>query len=128
MMAMSNVPSTNNGTSPTHAGGGGGGGGGNGRAPRNGVQGLGGATKTVTSNNVTNSTVVSDHTKEKATRAKVTLENYYANLIAQHQERESRMKVLERSMEEEGLSEDQKQVCPAFLVLVCGIQFGTSVA
>ena len=106
MMAMSNVPSTNNGTSPTHGGGGGGGGGGgSGRATRNGPQGLGGATRTTTT-----TTAVSDHTKEKATRAKVTLENYYANLIAQHQERESRMKVLERSMNEEGLSEEQKQV------------------
>lgn len=113
MMAMSNVPSTNNGSSPTHGGGGGGGGGGagNGRTIHNGAQAFGDSTRTTNaavSNSIT--TTVSNHTKEKATRAKVTLENYYANLIAQHQERESRMKVLERSMDGEGLSEDQKQV------------------
>ena len=33
---------------------------------------------------------VSTHTVDKVTKAKVTLENYYSNLIAQHQERESR--------------------------------------
>lgn len=32
----------------------------------------------------------SDHTKDKATKAKVTLENYYSNLVAQHVERKQR--------------------------------------
>lgn len=34
---------------------------------------------------------VSTHTLEKVTRAKVTLENYYTNLINQNGERESRL-------------------------------------
>lgn len=33
---------------------------------------------------------ISSHTVDKVTRAKVTLENYYSNLIAQHDERENR--------------------------------------
>lgn len=32
----------------------------------------------------------SGHTLDKATKAKVTLENYYSNLIAQHLERKQR--------------------------------------
>ncbi|RXG55493.1 Serine/threonine-protein kinase tricorner [Armadillidium vulgare] len=50
----------------------------------------------------------SGHTLDKATKAKVTLENYYSNLIAQHLERKQRHEKLEETMEEEGLSEDQK--------------------
>ncbi|KAF2346645.1 Protein kinase domain, partial [Trinorchestia longiramus] len=50
----------------------------------------------------------SGHTLDKATKAKVTLENYYSNLIAQHLERKQRHDKLEESMKEEGLSEDQK--------------------
>jgi len=52
---------------------------------------------------------ISPHTVDKVTKAKVTLENYYSNLIVQHEERESRYRKLEKSMEEEGLSEEQKQ-------------------
>lgn len=37
-----------------------------------------------------NSIRVSVHTKDKVTKAKVTLENYYSNLIAQHVERKQR--------------------------------------
>jgi hypothetical protein len=33
---------------------------------------------------------VSSHTEDKVTKAKVTLENYYTNLLAQHQDRENR--------------------------------------
>lgn len=33
---------------------------------------------------------ISNHTIDKVTRAKVTLENYYSNLISQHEERETR--------------------------------------
>ncbi|XP_068231586.1 serine/threonine-protein kinase tricornered isoform X2 [Palaemon carinicauda] len=51
----------------------------------------------------------SGHTLDKATKAKVTLENYYSNLIAQHLERKQRHDKLEETMKEEGLSEDQKQ-------------------
>lgn len=51
----------------------------------------------------------SGHTLDKATKAKVTLENYYSNLIAQHMERKQRLAKLEESLKEEGLSESQKQ-------------------
>lgn len=42
-------------------------------------------------------------------RAQVTLENYYSNLIAQHIERKQRLAKLEESLKDEGLSEQQKQ-------------------
>ncbi|XP_074661024.1 serine/threonine-protein kinase 38-like isoform X2 [Tubulanus polymorphus] len=51
---------------------------------------------------------VSSHTVDKVTKAKVTLENYYSNLIAQHDERTNRHRLLEQTMEEEGLSDEQK--------------------
>ncbi|KAL3841319.1 hypothetical protein ACJMK2_019481 [Sinanodonta woodiana] len=51
---------------------------------------------------------ISNHTIDKVTKAKVTLENYYSNLIAQHEERETRYRLLEQSMEEEGLTAEQK--------------------
>uniref|UniRef100_A0A0L8FQR8 Uncharacterized protein n=1 Tax=Octopus bimaculoides TaxID=37653 RepID=A0A0L8FQR8_OCTBM len=50
---------------------------------------------------------ISSHTVDKVTKAKVTLENYYTNLLMQHEEREIRYRMLEQSMEEEGLSEEQ---------------------
>ena len=34
---------------------------------------------------------ISPHTMDKVTKAKVTLENYYSNLIAQNEERENRL-------------------------------------
>ncbi|KFM76686.1 Serine/threonine-protein kinase tricorner, partial [Stegodyphus mimosarum] len=51
----------------------------------------------------------SGHTLDKAIKAKVHLENYYSNLIAQHIERKTRHEKLEETMKEEGLSEEQKQ-------------------
>ncbi|GFS47193.1 hypothetical protein TNCV_945851 [Trichonephila clavipes] len=51
----------------------------------------------------------SGHTLDKAIKAKVHLENYYSNLIAQHIERKSRHEKLEETMKEEGLTEEQKQ-------------------
>ncbi|XP_046569457.1 LOW QUALITY PROTEIN: serine/threonine-protein kinase 38-like [Haliotis rubra] len=51
---------------------------------------------------------ISNHTIDKVTKAKVTLENYYSNLISQAEERETRYRLLEQSMEEEGLSDEQK--------------------
>jgi len=51
---------------------------------------------------------LSGHTLDKATKAKVHLENYYSNLIAQHLERRHRQERLEESMIEEGLNEKQK--------------------
>jgi serine/threonine kinase 38 len=51
----------------------------------------------------------SDHTLDKATKAKVTLENYYSNLITQHGERKQRLAKLEASLKDEGLSETQRQ-------------------
>ncbi|KAG1684054.1 Serine/threonine-protein kinase tricorner [Nymphon striatum] len=50
----------------------------------------------------------SGHTLDKATKAKVHLENYYTNLIAQHMERRTRYQRLEDTMREEGLTESQK--------------------
>ncbi|XP_063400664.1 serine/threonine-protein kinase 38-like isoform X2 [Mytilus trossulus] len=55
------------------------------------------------------SQVVSNHTKDKATKAKVTLENYYSNLIESYQDREKRYRILEHSMDKDGLTEEQKQ-------------------
>ncbi|KAF8560990.1 hypothetical protein P879_06403 [Paragonimus westermani] len=53
---------------------------------------------------------VSSHTLDKVKVAKVTLENYYDNLIVQYRERQNRYKILESMMESEGLTEEQKQV------------------
>ncbi|KAI4587116.1 hypothetical protein MJG53_004903 [Ovis ammon polii x Ovis aries] len=41
---------------------------------------------------------------------KVTLENFYSNLIAQHEEQEMRQKKLEKVMEEEGLKAAEKRL------------------
>ena len=40
----------------------------------------------------------SGHTLDKATKAKLTLENYYSNLISQHRERQERLRRLEESL------------------------------
>ncbi|XP_044786631.1 serine/threonine-protein kinase 38 isoform X3 [Bubalus bubalis] len=53
---------------------------------------------------------MSSHTKERVTMTKVTLENFYSNLIAQHEEREMRQKKLEKVMEEEGLKDEEKRL------------------
>lgn len=45
------------------------------------------------------------HTLDKATKAKVTLENYYSNLISQHRERRERLRRLEESLQEPTLPE-----------------------
>jgi serine/threonine kinase 38 len=51
----------------------------------------------------------SGHTLDKATKAKVTLENYYSNLISQHSERKQRWMRLEESLKDDGkMSEEQK--------------------
>ncbi|CAJ0920047.1 unnamed protein product [Ranitomeya imitator] len=46
---------------------------------------------------------MSNHTRERVTVAKLTLETFYSNLILQHEERETRQKKLEIAMNEEGL-------------------------
>uniref|UniRef100_A0A8P0T186 Protein kinase domain-containing protein n=2 Tax=Canis lupus familiaris TaxID=9615 RepID=A0A8P0T186_CANLF len=53
---------------------------------------------------------MSNHTKERVTMTKVTLENFYSNLIAQHEEREMRQKKLEKVMEEGGLKDEEKRL------------------
>uniref|UniRef100_A0A8C4RRC5 non-specific serine/threonine protein kinase n=1 Tax=Erpetoichthys calabaricus TaxID=27687 RepID=A0A8C4RRC5_ERPCA len=53
---------------------------------------------------------MSNHTKERVTMAKVTLENFYSNLIAQHEEREMRQQKLEKAMDEEGLADEEKRL------------------
>ena len=50
------------------------------------------------------------HTLDKATKAKVTLENYYNNLISQHRERRDRLKRLEESLNDKGLSETVRRI------------------
>ncbi|XP_076859944.1 serine/threonine-protein kinase 38 isoform X1 [Brachyhypopomus gauderio] len=52
---------------------------------------------------------MSNHTKERVTLAKVTLENFYSNLISQHEEREMRQQKLEKVMDQEGLGDDEKR-------------------
>ena len=48
------------------------------------------------------------HTWDKATKAKMTLENYYSNLISQHQERRSRWQRLEASLKDDSIPEERK--------------------
>lgn len=48
-------------------------------------------------------------TMEKAARTKVTLETYYHNLVVMHNEREGRLKNLEKKMEEQRLQEDERE-------------------
>lgn len=67
-------------------------------------QGLGVLDMTATENTIR----FSVHTLDKATKAKVTLENYYSNLIAQHVERKQRLAKLEESLKDDSLSEEQK--------------------
>ncbi|XP_018914342.1 serine/threonine-protein kinase tricornered isoform X2 [Bemisia tabaci] len=51
----------------------------------------------------------SGHTLDKATKAKVMLENYYSNLLVQHIERKQRLAKLEETLRDDSLSEQQKQ-------------------
>ncbi|CDQ82463.1 unnamed protein product [Oncorhynchus mykiss] len=53
---------------------------------------------------------MSNHTKERVNMAMVTLENFYCNLIDQHEEREMRQQKLEMVMEEEGLPDEEKRI------------------
>ena len=50
----------------------------------------------------------SGHTLDKATKAKVTLENYYSNLISQHRERQQRLQRLEDSLQDTTIPEQAK--------------------
>ena len=51
----------------------------------------------------------SSHTLDKATKAKLTLENYYSNLVSQHKDRKQRWKRLEDTLNsEESMTEEQK--------------------
>ena len=53
----------------------------------------------------------SGHTLDKATKAKLTLENYYSNLVSQHKDRRQRWQRLEETLKSEegsGLTEEQK--------------------
>uniref|UniRef100_A0A8C6VXQ2 non-specific serine/threonine protein kinase n=1 Tax=Nothobranchius furzeri TaxID=105023 RepID=A0A8C6VXQ2_NOTFU len=51
---------------------------------------------------------MSNHTRERVTVAKLTLENFYSTLLTQHEERETRQKKLEKAMDEEGLPDEEK--------------------
>ena len=48
------------------------------------------------------------HTLDKATKAKLTLENYYTNLLSQNKERRDRWQRLEDSLKDDSIPEDQK--------------------
>ncbi len=50
----------------------------------------------------------SNHTLDKATKAKLTLENYYSNLVSQNRERKERWQRLEDSLKDDAIPEDQK--------------------
>jgi len=50
----------------------------------------------------------SGHTLDKATKAKLTLENYYSNLVSQHRERKQRWERLEETLKDEAMTEDQR--------------------
>ena len=52
---------------------------------------------------------MSSHTKERVTVVKVTRENFYSNLFAQHEEREMRQKKLEKVIDEEALKAEEKR-------------------
>ncbi|XP_034170202.1 serine/threonine-protein kinase 38 isoform X1 [Pangasianodon hypophthalmus] len=58
----------------------------------------------------TSGSLMSNHTKERVTMAKVTLENFYSTLITQHEEREMRQQKLEKVMDEEGLPDEEKRM------------------
>ena len=47
----------------------------------------------------------SGHTLDKATKTKLTLENYYNNLISQQRERRERLRRMEESFKEQGVEE-----------------------
>uniref|UniRef100_A0A2K5EVV5 non-specific serine/threonine protein kinase n=1 Tax=Aotus nancymaae TaxID=37293 RepID=A0A2K5EVV5_AOTNA len=47
---------------------------------------------------------------KRVTMTKVTLENFYSNLITQHEEQEMRQKKLEKVMEEGGLKDEEKRL------------------
>lgn len=49
----------------------------------------------------------SNSTLENALRAKVSMENFYENLLVQDKDRTNRWKKLEMSMEDMGLSNDE---------------------
>lgn len=55
--------------------------------------------------------VLSGHTLDKVTKAKVTIETFYSNLMNQQCEREERLTILEKSMDQEELpSEEVTQI------------------
>uniref|UniRef100_A0A8C2A1K0 non-specific serine/threonine protein kinase n=1 Tax=Cyprinus carpio TaxID=7962 RepID=A0A8C2A1K0_CYPCA len=54
---------------------------------------------------------MSNHTRERVTVAKLTLEHFYSTLLTQHEEREMRQKKLEKVMDEEGLPDEEVR-CP----------------
>ena len=48
------------------------------------------------------------HTLDKATKTKLTLEQYYSNLITQNKERRERWQRLEETLKDDAIPEDQK--------------------
>jgi len=52
--------------------------------------------------------MISKHTLDKARKAKVHLENYYSNLASQQAERKERLRRMQESLSNKGLSEEKK--------------------
>ena len=52
-------------------------------------------------------TIMSGHTQDKVTKAKVTIETFYSNLMNQQVEREERLSILERTMKDDDLPIDE---------------------
>ncbi|KXJ27037.1 serine/threonine-protein kinase 38 [Exaiptasia diaphana] len=51
----------------------------------------------------------SNHTLEKVAKTKATLETYYSSLVTQHYERRNRLRMLEQTMEQQGLTKQAKE-------------------
>jgi len=52
---------------------------------------------------------ISQYAREKANRARLSIENYYAQAMAQLAERDRRMQKMEKQMADEGLTEEEKE-------------------
>lgn len=59
--------------------------------------------------------VLSGHTLDKVTKAKVTIETFYSNLLNQQVEREERLSNLEKTMNHEDLPVDEVCIPLSFI-------------
>ena len=80
-----------------------------GSGPRNGI---GGGANMADGNSAESNFRFSGHTLDKATKTKLTIENYYSNLVSQHKDRRQRRQRLEETLNsEEGaaMTDEQKE-------------------